>query len=61
MADKAQGVGKPRDWDKAISVAYLRLRDESQADAAKPAGLGERTVRRWEKSAWWLQACLEAG
>ncbi len=61
MADKAQGVGKPRDWDKAISVAYLRLREESQADAAKSAGIGERTVRRWENSKWWPQACLEAG
>ena len=61
MADIAQGVGKPRDWDKAISVAYLRLRNESQLDAAKSAGIGERTVRRWENSLWWPQACVEAG
>ena len=61
MADNDTNVRAPRDWDKAISVVYLRLRDDSQADAAKPAGIGERTVRRWEKSDWWLQACLEAG
>ncbi|MEE8551448.1 MAG: hypothetical protein V3T08_09385 [Gemmatimonadota bacterium] len=60
MADKKQGVRKPREWDKAVSVAYLRLRTESQEDAAKEAGVGLRTVRRWEKSDWWPQACLEA-
>ena len=61
MADNSQGVRLPNDWDKAVSVAYLRLRDDSQEDAAKAAGVGVRTVRRWEKSAWWPEACLEAG
>ncbi len=61
VAEKLDVVKRPQSWDKALSVAYLRLRDESQADAAKPAGIGERTVRRWEKSDWWPQACLEAG
>ena len=58
MADTIQGVQKPHDWDKAVSVAYLRLRNDSQADAAKSAGVGERTVRRWENSEWWPKACL---
>ena len=60
MADTEQGVGKPQDWDKAVSVAYLRLRNDSQKDAAKAAGIGQRTVRRWENSEWWPKACFEA-
>ena len=60
MADNSQGVGKARDWDNAISVAYLRLCDGSQEDAAKAVGVGVRTVRRWENSDWWPEACREA-
>ena len=61
MAGFETSVRTPRDWDKAVSVGYLRLRNESQPDAAKAANIGERTVRRWEKCDWWAQACLEAG
>lgn len=46
MAEKIDGVEKPRNWDKAISVAYLRLRKTPQMDAAKEAGVGVRTIRR---------------
>ena len=60
MAEKLDAVGKPRNWDKAVSVAYLRLIGQSQADAAKAAGLGERTLRRYELSEWWPDACAEA-
>ena len=60
MADKARGVGKPRDWDKAISAAYLRLCKNSQTDVAKVVGLGLRTIGRWENSAWWPEACRDA-
>ncbi len=60
MAEKLGGVEKPRDWDKAISVAYLRLCKTPQTDAAKQAGVGVRTIRRWEKSEWWPEACFQA-
>ena len=60
MAEKPDGVEKPRDWDKAISVAYLRLCKTPQTDAAKQAGVGVRTIRRWEKSGWWPEACFQA-
>ena len=60
MADTDLGVGKPRDWDKAISVAFLRLCKRSQKVAANVAGVGARTVRRWEKSDWWPEACRDA-
>ena len=60
MAGLLSAVGKPRDWDKAISAAYLRLTGISQEKAAKAAGIGERTLQRWEVSAWWPDACLEA-
>ncbi len=41
-------------------MAYLRLIGQSQAAAAKAAGLGERTLRRYELSDWWPDACGEA-
>ncbi len=60
MAEKVDAVEKPRDWDKAVSVAYLRLIGLTQAKAAKAAGTGERTLRRYELSEWWPDACAEA-
>ena len=50
----------PRDWDKAVSVAYLRLVGETQEQAAAGAGVGERTLRDWEKCSWWKDALEEA-
>ena len=60
MAGILNAVGKPRDWDKAVSAAYLRLIGRSQEEAAKHAGVGERTLQRYEVSEWWPQACREA-
>ena len=42
-------------------MAYLRLWKTPQVDVAKLAGVGLRTVGRWENSEWWPKACLEAG
>ena len=60
MAEKLDVVTKPHDWDKAVSVAYLRLLGLSQKKAAKGAGIGERTLARYELSEWWPDACGEA-
>ena len=60
LAEKLDIVTKPHDWDKAVSVAYLRLLGLSQKKAAKGAGIGERTLARWELSEWWPDACAEA-
>ncbi len=60
MAGKLDVVAKPRTWDKALSAAYLRLLGLSQEKAAKGAGIGERTLIRYEMSGWWPSACAEA-
>ena len=60
MAEKLDAVGKPQNWDKAVSVSYLRLIGLTQKKAAKAAGMGERTLRRFELSEWWPDACGEA-
>jgi hypothetical protein len=54
---------KPRDWDKAISVAYIRMigfPNVTQKQAATEAGTSERSVRAWEASPWWPDAQAEA-
>lgn len=43
-----------------MSAAYLRLWGLSQEKAAKGAGIGERTLARYEISEWWPKACGEA-
>ena len=60
VAEKLDVVKKPQDWDKSVSAAYLRLLGLSQKKAAKGAGLGERTLARYELSEWWPDACREA-
>lgn len=60
MAVRRDTVTRPQNWDKAVSAAYLRLTSYSQKDAAKGAGVGERTLIRWEKSDWWPRALEEA-
>ncbi len=60
LAEKIDVVKKPQSWDKAVSVAYLRLLGLSQKKAAKGVGIGERTLARWELSEWWPTACREA-
>src|SRR5690606_35548793 len=60
MAEREDIVEKPQDWDKAVSVAYLRLLGAPIRTAAKVAGVGERTLHRWERSPWWPDATAEA-
>ncbi len=60
MADKVDVVLKPQNWDKSVSAAYLRLLGLSQKKAARSAGIGERTLARYELSEWWPDACREA-
>ena len=60
VAGIVDAVEKPRDWDKAVSVSYLRLIGLTQEKAAKGAGIGVRTLRRYELSEWWPEACREA-
>ena len=60
LAEKRDVVRQPHDWDKAVSAGYLRLMGLSQQRAAKGAGIGERTLARYELSDWWPEACGEA-
>lgn len=60
MAGYEDPVGKPHDWDKAVAAAYLRMIGLSQVDAANGAGIGERTIVRWEQCSWWQDARDEA-
>lgn len=60
VASKPDTVAAPQNWDKAVSAAYFRALGASQEDAAKAAGIGERTLTRWEKAAWWPRAHAEA-
>lgn len=55
-----RGVTKPHDWEKAVSVAYLRSVGLTQKQAAEGAGCSERTIREWEVSEWWGDAVDEA-
>jgi len=56
----ASAVQRPRDWDQAISVAYLRMLGTTQEIAGTSAGVSERTVSTWEGSDWWPHAVAEA-
>ncbi len=58
--DIETSVRKPKNWDKAVSAAYLRVLGSTQADTAKSVGVSERTVRSWEGSKWWPNAESEA-
>jgi hypothetical protein len=60
MANETYTVSKPNDWDKAVFAAYLRLIGETQKSAARIAGVGKRTLERWEMSEFWHDACEEA-
>ncbi|GMV06733.1 MAG: hypothetical protein AMXMBFR53_30080 [Gemmatimonadota bacterium] len=59
-APTTEVVVQPRDWDKAVSAAYLWLVLDSTEAAAEGAGVGERTMYRWVQSEWWPKACAEA-
>jgi len=51
---------KPHNWDKAVSVAYLRLIGATQEQASISAKIAESTIYDWERSAWWKDAQFEA-
>lgn len=59
-AENQRGVKKPQDWEKAVSVAYLRAIGHTQEEAAEGAGSSIRAIREWEKSKWWPKAWEEA-
>ena len=64
MPEEAAGsekrIRRPRNWDKCVNVAYLRMLGASQEMAAKKAGCSERSIRNWEKAKWWKDAEEEA-
>lgn len=60
VAQSEDTVTKPQDWDKAVAAAYLRLIGNSQEVSAEGAGIGRRTLIRYEKADWWHEACEEA-
>lgn len=60
MADSSDNGQRPQDWEKALSVAYLRCLGQTQKVAAEAAGVGERTIQAWEASSWWHTAVAEA-
>ncbi len=43
-----------------MSAAYLRILGHTREEVAEGAGVGERTLARWEISPWWAEAELEA-
>lgn len=59
--DPGSSVEAPRDWETALSVAFLRESGSTQREAAKIAGVSARTVERWEASGWWPDAVAQAG
>ena len=59
-APKPQNVRKPVNWDKAVSVAYLRLLGVTQEKSAQQAGCSKRSIVSWEASKWWPDAMNEA-
>lgn len=60
VAEQADPIGRPLDWDKAVSAAYFRALGASQKVAARAAGCGERSIRDWESCSWWPDAVREA-
>lgn len=60
MARQRQVPDDPRKWEKAVSAAYLRSIGYTLEKAAKGAGMGVRTLIRWEQSEWWPRAVWEA-
>jgi hypothetical protein len=59
-AGQADPVGRPQNWDIAVSAAYLRLTGATQVAAAESAGCSERSIVEWEKCSWWADAEREA-
>ena len=58
-ASEARGA-RPSNWDKRMSVGFLRILGATQREAANAVGISERTVRTWEHEASWPDAIAEA-
>lgn len=51
----------PKDWDKWVSSAYLRMLGQSLNDVAKGVGRSRKTIWTWEQNrTLWERAKLEA-
>lgn len=53
-------VSAPQDWDKAVSVAYLRILEFPKKTVARLVEVDQATIWVWEQSAWWPDAEREA-
>ncbi len=51
---------RPRNWDKRVSAAYFRMCGFTQKEAARAAGLSERTIRNYETHPSFFDAKEEA-
>lgn len=51
---------KPQDWNKAVLAAFLMMTIGKQKKAAKAVKVDVRTLRRWQKSEFWPEACAAA-
>ena len=60
MSEHSDPIGAPRDREKALSAAYLRLLGSTQAEAAMTTGVDPRTLGRWESCSWWPEVQREA-
>lgn len=60
LAGDGDEVSRPHEWDKAVAAAYFRALGATQAAAAEAAGIGERTLARWETCSWWDEAMRQA-
>lgn len=60
VATSDDSTKKPQNRAKALSAAYLRSIGLSQKQAAKLAGVGDRTLRTWEHCSWWPAIVAES-
>jgi len=52
-SDEGDPVGSPRDPDKALSAAFLRMLGHTQVETASAVGVSERSIVLWEQCSWW--------
>lgn len=58
--DGAEGT-RPKDWDKWVSAAYLRILGATQEESARGVGRARRTIQLWEADKEnWAAARAEA-
>ena len=60
LAGSERAVNRPQNWDKWVSCAFIRGLGGTQEHAARAAGVGVRTLARWEKDSRWHGAQAEA-